>query len=838
MIRDLPLLADVDLEARRSLLRGRSDIDGIDRIEVLSNHVGRPGHVDGAPAQRTLVIHLVNGPVPPGWTADVVLVLGGVREDPSLNPVRVEWAYDAVSVAGSSAHPPAALPEVSDADRSLVGATVAEDRRAGAFVVRTSSTGDFSTYRVRLVGPGGEGAPPGIDLPLSVAPVRFTVDCPADDDCAQPATATPLPDDLLPGDYLARDYDALRTRLLDRLSTLLPQWTDRSAADPGVMLVELFAAVGDRLASWQDAVAAEAYLPTARRRTSVRRHARLLAYPMHEGCSARSLVSFSVSSPITLPAGVAVTDLPAAIDVVTAADAVESGGIVFETAVSATLHPTRNALALHAWGDSDHRLDPGATAAFVATVAGTDPQLSAGDLLVLAERPIGGAVHQGDPNRRYAVRLTSDATRYDDVVHPGLWVWQLRWSVADALAGPLQVTLPGAAQPVAVALANIVPVDEGATVTGRHLVPATVGESAYRPRLEHPGLAAVDRRFPPEASAADLLVPDPRAALAWLELDDGQRTWEPRPDLLGSGRLDPHLVVEPEPGGVARLRFGDGVTGRRPGVGTEFVATYRRGSGRRGNLAPDRLGRVLADPDGTDPFGGVTATVWNPVPAIGGTDPEPVADVVQFAPAAFRTQLRAVTSPDYAAVAEQHPGVQRAVARRRWSGSWYTQAVTLDPVASYAQDPAVSREVSAALDVRRMAGVDVAIERPLLVALRIELVVCVRSASHRASVERALREVFTSGLRGDGVPGFFHVDRFTFGQGLRLSDVVAAAMGTDGVAWVDVTRFGRAHATSAAAAETLAAGVIEAGARELLRCDSDPNTPEAGRMDLFVRGGT
>ncbi|KUG57440.1 hypothetical protein AVL62_13530 [Serinicoccus chungangensis] len=838
MTTELPLLAEVGLEARRSLIRGRTDIDGIDRVEVLSNHVGQPGHVAGAPPQRTLVVHLVNGPVPTGWGTSEVRVLGGVREDPSLNPVEVLWAHDAVRIAGASGQPPVALPEVTAADRDLVAATVPEDRREGAFVLRTSSSGDFSTYRVRLVGPGGEGAPLGIDLPLSVSPVRFTVDCPADDDCALPSTPVPVVEDLLPGDYLARDYEALRVRLLDRLSTVLPVWTDRSPADPGVMMVELFAAVGDRLAGWQDAVAAEAYLPTARRRTSVRRHARLLAYPMHEGCSARTLLSFDVPSALTVPAGVAVTDLPAAADVVTAADAADVGGTVFETAVGATLHPARNAIPLHAWGDSDHRLEPGATAGYVVTAVGVDPELASGDLLVLAERPVGGDVSQGDPNRRYPVRLTSDPLRHDDVLEPGLWVWELRWSVADALTGPLQVTLPGAAQPVAVALGNVVPADDGASVARQPLVPPTVGMSAYWPRVSHPTVATVDRAYPTDAPAAELLHPDPRAALPWLELDDGQHTWTPRPDLLASGRLDTHLVVEPEPGGVARLRFGDGVTGRRPAVGTTFAASYRRGGGRRGNLAADRLVRRLAAPDGTDPFGGLSVQVWNPVPATGGTDPEPMEDVVQLAPAAFRTQLRAVTSPDYATVAEQHPGVQRAVARRRWSGSWFTQAVTLDPVAAYADDPTVAQDVAAALEVRRMAGIDVTLERPLMVALSIALTACLHRDAPHAPTEAALRRAFTSGLREDGSPGFFHVDRFTFGQQVRLSDVVATAMGVQGVAWVEVSAFSRATATPSAAADTLAAGVIEAGPREVLRCDSDPSNPEHGRLELTVRGGT
>ena len=66
--------------------------------------------------------------------------------------------------------------------------------------------------------------------------------------------------------------------MLDRMAVLMPRWRERNAADLGVALVEMLAYVGDHLSYQQDAVATEAYLGTARRRVSVRRHARLVDY--------------------------------------------------------------------------------------------------------------------------------------------------------------------------------------------------------------------------------------------------------------------------------------------------------------------------------------------------------------------------------------------------------------------------------------------------------------------------------------------------------------------------------------------------------------------------------
>jgi hypothetical protein len=61
-----------------------------------------------------------------------------------------------------------------------------------------------------------------------------------------------------------------------------------------VALVELLAYAGDELSYYQDAVASESYLETAMQRISVRRHARLVDYSMHEGCNSRSWIFIEI----------------------------------------------------------------------------------------------------------------------------------------------------------------------------------------------------------------------------------------------------------------------------------------------------------------------------------------------------------------------------------------------------------------------------------------------------------------------------------------------------------------------------------------------------------------
>ena len=243
-------------------------------------------------------------------------------------------------------------------------------------VVRTTTSGDTSPYLLHLLGEGGAGVPEGFDAPLAQAPFTFTVDCPSDLDCAGPEVADALPGGSPVLDYLARDYEALRTRLLDRLAALVPGWADRSAADPAVMLVELFAYLGDRLAYWQDAVAVEAYLGTARRRTSVRRHARLLGYRVHEGCAARVLLALTTDTALTLPPAPPVDRaLRPASRAATCCRSRPTSWAPWwsRPCTDAELRPARNAVPLHAWGDPDHCLPAGATGAFLAAPPAPDP---------------------------------------------------------------------------------------------------------------------------------------------------------------------------------------------------------------------------------------------------------------------------------------------------------------------------------------------------------------------------------------------------------------------------------------------------------------------------------
>jgi predicted phage baseplate assembly protein len=190
-----------------------------------------------------------------------------------------------------------------------------------------------------------------------------------------------------------------------------------------------------------------------------------------------------------------------------------------------------------------------------------------------------------------------------------------------------------------------------------------------------------------------------------------------------------------------------------------------------------------------------------------------------------------VTAEDYSTMMELEPRVQRAVATRRWTGSWYTMFITVDRRGAQDVDPEIEAELRAFIERYRMAGHDVEIDAPIFVPLDVELHVCARPGYFAADVEQRLLDVFGTGRRPGGTTGFFHPDRFTFGQPVYLSALIAAAMAVPGVEYVTPLRFQR---LGRQAAGEIANGRIPIARLEIARLDNDANAPENGRLHLDV----
>jgi predicted phage baseplate assembly protein len=286
-------------------------------------------------------------------------------------------------------------------------------------------------------------------------------------------------------------------------------------------------------------------------------------------------------------------------------------------------------------------------------------------------------------------------------------------------------------------------------------------------------------------------------------------------------------VVEVEHDGAATLRFGDGVHGRRPDTGTAFEATYRVGNGVAGNVGIGAIAHIAKS-------GGGVTRVDNPLPAVGGVDPEAADAIRRDAPEAYLFQQRAVTEGDYAEVSERNSAVQRAKATFRWTGSWHTVFVTADAVGGRAVDAAFETDLRGHLEPFRMAGYDLEVDAPRFVPLEVALHLCVEPDYFRAHVKAAVLDVLSSRARPDGTLGFFHPDRFSFGQAVYLSAIVAAAQGVPGVDSVVPSTFQRQHDDASNALDT---GVLTMNRLEIARLDNNPTFPDRGVLVVTAGGG-
>lgn len=477
-------------QERKAAILGNPTLNGIDYLEVLDQEAIPLN----SPRQQTLLVHCLKS-VPTNLVAGNILISGGE----SITGIVAQW------VSPASTPPPQANAQEHNYFISLPDA-------AKVIVVRTSKAGDFSPYILRLVNNASQAAEDpfqvtevlsGFDPELAQIQFSFKVECGPNFDCKpQPPNCSPNLPSPPPINYLAKDYGSFRTIMLDRLSQLIPSWGGASEADLGVALAEAIAYVGDYLSYRQDAVSTEAYLETARSRVSLRRHALLVDYHVHDGSNARAWVHLQVSFPVFLDRNLTrfytfAPGMPSSLAVGSGNEeaALVAGVIVFEPMQNANLFPEHNQMNFYTWGDNNCCLPQGATE---ATLLGAFPNLQPGDVLVFQEvmGPQTGNPADADMRHRYAVRLTQVTTQngagqplVDPLFEAGTGkpivsssqkptpVTEIQWSSADALPFPVcisstfadsngnQQTLAN----VSVVLGNIVLADQGLSFSGINL---------------------------------------------------------------------------------------------------------------------------------------------------------------------------------------------------------------------------------------------------------------------------------------------------------------------------------------------------------------------------------
>jgi hypothetical protein len=705
--------------------------------------------------------------------------------------------------------------------------------------VTVATPGDFSMYTLALVADSDSDEPPaGFDPRLSRVQFSFKAACPSEFDCRTALTCSTEPPASPRIDYLARDYQSFRRVLVDRLRLLMPNWMETSAADFPIALAELLAYVGDQLSYAQDAAATEAYPGTALHRISLRRHGRLRDYHMHEGCNARVWIQMDVERSGAADGAlleVGTQFFAGASDQLARARAGEFDNLdpersaIFESMEPLVVRAAHNYFELYTWSDDECMLCQGATSATLHRPEGA--VLKPGMVLILEEIRDPRSITEGRIDRRWAVRLIDVAELEDPLDATPLY--EVAWTKEDAL--PFSFVISRRVNDVlvdniSVARGNVVLADHGLTVQDDPADPSLLPHQApvdgplYAPVLSESGLSfrAELGEDLSAASATRSLTQLPARAHPQVWLESVGERWTARSDLLNSDGDAAEFIVEIDNQRRAHLRFGDNEHGRRPSRGQTFTAIFRIGNGSRGNIGAEAISAILRP-------GGGFRRVRNPLPAQGGTDPEPMEEARQFAPAAFRTQNRAVTLEDYAEMARRFPGVQQARAEFRWLASWYTVVLAVDRLGGAPLDEEFRAGLLAHMEQFRLAGYDLDIREPVPAPLDILVHVCLRPGASRTAVYRELQERLGSGPRG-----LFHPDRLTFGQRIYTSQILVQAAAVPGVDHARVVRFKRLREP---AATELDDGFLEVSGLELPQLANDPSFPERGTIEFELEGG-
>lgn len=752
--------------------------------------------------------------------------------------------------------------------------------------VQVAAPGGFEPYTLTLTHlPGGSG-PDQLDPFSSSVVFDFKQACETGFDCRHERGCPHEPGVDFPVDYLARDFGSLRRALLDFAAQRHADWREPVVADMGVMLLEIMAELGDEFAYIQDRYDAETRFGSATQRASLFSHARLVEYTPDVGRPASGEIVVTASAGGAVPTDAVVYAAGRSLDVV--GFSIDADVWVHPFWNSLRVHSPDPEQVCLAAGQSSILLAAD-TAPAAATGGLSMADFLVGRRAMLLSDPadaslgrrawpvtVTGVEQLVDP-----LILTSGAPTP---------VLRLEWEESsatpfdlplDGLSVALNVASVTAGEPVtAYARAG----DDADAVARFAALPPLVLDKVLRvPRLierEGPyaevdavggtersvvariGLEATETtslRFDPHGeprvtvhqvrTPAGFPVPLPTDPDAVLALFPDDVEWQWVPDLLELDLDSAGFTVEPgmwrtvsthrlpdgdfpfrdyaSDGGWS-VKFGYGELGQPPADGSLLRLRYHTDPGVDGNVASFAL--ALSWPLGPDPdptLTGFVTGVTNPLPFTNARIEESAGSVRLNAPHEYRARpRRAVRPEDYSSIIELMSWVDRAHSTTRWTGSWYTDFVAVDPVNSIAitadQRVALAREI----DCVRLAARDARPVEATYLDLDIEVLVCVAAGYHAGDVRKRVRDALAP-------PGFFAPANFTFGTPLRRSALEAAVQEVPGVAHVDRINV-RVHGVGDWRLFDEAAILTAPG--EIIRLQNDPDRSTLGLLRVRTVG--
>jgi predicted phage baseplate assembly protein len=565
-----------------------------------------------------------------------------------------------------------------------------------------------------------------------------------------------------------RTFDDIVAEAKTRIPRYTQEWTDFNSGDAGFALIELFAWMTDLLIYRLGQVPQLNYI----------KFLQLIGIELNPAQPAQTVLVFPVQKGFAQPG----VPIPAGTQV-SAAPANNSSPIVFETKIAIT--------ALQAPMDAVLVFDGTYYTEFtgdnVTSSSGFKPfgpLAAAGSALLLGFNPTqpfpgGFAISLGFwpvTNRGFPSPSPCGGGA-SPVFPPAQIVWEYwvgtAWQPLKVLSdSTLAFTLPGFAQVMLPAAGMIVLSTMPGKVDAKRAwlrarLAATFYESA--PTLSLVSANAVSaiaaQTVQNEVLGGSNGAPTQKFTLSStpvldrtleLTIDEGiggPETWTQVGDFSGSGVNDNVYLLDPTTGVIT---LGDGKQGHIPVAnvnnpsGSIVAVSYQFGGGEASNIPAGTPLTLMTGIPGVD-----TGSLSMPFAAYGGSDEEDLQHAMNRAPAALKSQNRAVTCEDYETLAKQAGPIARAKAlplvHPDFPGMQVPGVVTVIVVPSLVSpvpmpSPGLLRTVCAYLDQRRLIATELYVIAPTYVPVSITLQVLAQPDADTATVEQAVESALTTFL--------------------------------------------------------------------------------------------
>jgi hypothetical protein len=637
-------------------------------------------------------------------------------------------------------------------------------------------------------------------------------------------------------DYTSRDYSAIRSDLLNAIPVRLPNWTSQDPSDFGVVLVELFAYVGDLLNFYIDRIANEVFLSTATQRSSVIKMAELIDYQPIGNQAASTNVTFTIpsgnASAVAIPAGTQVSTQGIG----------SVAPVVFETQSNLNIYgqfPVLVSQTTYGTGASGLAIlltQPFDGVSETVTISGNiwtnsvfASVTATSSTAIAITVPSGFAIPTNGVGTTVSIPINGSATAFTYSSTTGS-------SVTPTLIG-VSPNPTGAVGKIATitfgSLTGVGPTNEyyiigntlyfGNGINGNEPGNGIVISITYKGPVNYSGtVLAIQGQTVTEQMAVSSGAPNQSYPLVQSPIINGTVSvtvnsggnnlvpWVFFTHLGDAGPLDLAFTTATDENGAVNVIFGDGVTGSIPSLGAILTATYRIGGGTSGNVGANTITQILTS--GATPVG---TLVLNSLAALGGADPEDLNHIRINAPRSLRALNRAVTLEDYATLAVQGMGGGRAAAQAQTSsvislyinppaGFYLNMSQLLNDVNSYGNLLTNSGNTGF-LDTKKMANSSIVILPPTYLSgigyVPVNFNIGVNVASNY-SQSVVLAAVY-SALSNTSQTGLLDFPQVDFGMILPLSLVYTTLFQVPGVNFLTINEMCRAEVSPATAEDII-----------------------------------